>query len=208
MLAEIEQRGSFERRDEMLGKYPPTALELLKIQGLGPKSIRAPVRSLSLSTVDDLERLCREQKLRELPRMGAKLEEKVLRSIAAYRQRAGRFLLNFAQRRRGRIDRLSCASRGRRKITPPAACAADAKPSAIWIFSSPARARPTALGKFVDASARRRKCWAKARTKPASNTATKACRWTCARCRRKATARRCNISPAARITTSRCANVR
>ena len=41
--------------------------------------------------------LCREHKLRELPRMGAKLEEKVLRSIAAYRQRAGRFLLSFAQ---------------------------------------------------------------------------------------------------------------
>ena len=31
--------------------------------------------------------------------MGAKLEEKVLRSIAAYRQRAGRFLLSFAIRR-------------------------------------------------------------------------------------------------------------
>src|ERR1700680_986380 len=39
VLVEIEQRGSFERRDEMLAKYPPTALELLKIQGLGPKSI-------------------------------------------------------------------------------------------------------------------------------------------------------------------------
>ena len=38
ILQEIEPRGTFERRDEMLGKYPPTALELLKIQGLGPKS--------------------------------------------------------------------------------------------------------------------------------------------------------------------------
>src|SRR5271165_5885452 len=40
VLQEIEERGSFERRDEMMEKYPPTALELLKIQGLGPKSIR------------------------------------------------------------------------------------------------------------------------------------------------------------------------
>src|SRR5260221_6503756 len=39
-LEELEKRGSFERRDEMLEKYPPTALELLKILGLGPKSIR------------------------------------------------------------------------------------------------------------------------------------------------------------------------
>src|SRR5579862_8954224 len=96
VLAEIEQRGSFERRDEMLEKYPAGALELLKIQGLGPKSIRLLFETYRCATVDDLERLCREQKLRELPRMGAKLEEKVLRSIAAYRQRAGRFLLSFA----------------------------------------------------------------------------------------------------------------
>jgi DNA polymerase (family X) len=96
VLDEIAARGSFERRDEMLEKYPPTALELLKIQGLGPKSIRLLWEHYRVSTVDDLERICREQKLRTLPRMGAKLEEKVLRSIATYRQSAGRFLLDFA----------------------------------------------------------------------------------------------------------------
>jgi DNA polymerase (family 10) len=97
ILEEIEERGSFERRDQMLEKYPPTALELLKIQGLGPKSIRTLWEHYRVSTIDGLERICREHKLRELPRMGAKLEEKVLRSIASYRQRQGRFLLNFAQ---------------------------------------------------------------------------------------------------------------
>jgi DNA polymerase (family 10) len=97
ILAEIEQRGSFERRDEMIEKYPAGALELLKIQGLGPKSIRLLFETYRCATIDDLERLCQEHKLRELPRMGAKLEEKVLRSIAGYRQRAGRFLLSFAQ---------------------------------------------------------------------------------------------------------------
>jgi DNA polymerase (family 10) len=97
VLQEIEERGSFERRDQMLEKYPPTALELLKIQGLGPKSIRVLWEQHRISTIDGLETLCREHKLRDLPRMGAKLEEKVLRSIAAYRQRAGRFLLSFAQ---------------------------------------------------------------------------------------------------------------
>jgi DNA polymerase (family 10) len=95
-LEEIEQRGSFDRRDQMLEVYPPTALELLKIQGLGPKGIRTLFEAYRVSTIDGLEKICQEQKLRELPRMGAKLEEKVLRSIAAYRQRAGRFLLSFA----------------------------------------------------------------------------------------------------------------
>jgi DNA polymerase (family 10) len=96
ILAEIKDRGSFERRDEMLEKYPPTALEMLKIQGLGPKSIAALIENFRVTTIDDLERLCREQKLRDLPRMGAKLEEKILKSIAIYRRSAGRFLIDFA----------------------------------------------------------------------------------------------------------------
>ncbi len=96
-IEEIEQRGSFERRDQMLELYPPTALELLNIQGLGPKSIKLLFDTYRVSTIDGLEKLCQEQKLRELPRMGAKLEEKVLRSIAQYRQRSGRFLMSFAQ---------------------------------------------------------------------------------------------------------------
>src|SRR5450432_1563321 len=34
-LDEIGQRGSFEKRDLILQQYPPTLLELLRIQGLG-----------------------------------------------------------------------------------------------------------------------------------------------------------------------------
>ena len=100
VLAEIEQRGSFERRDEMLEKYPAGALELLKIQGLGPKSIRLLFETYRCATIDDLERLCREQKLRELPRMGAKLEEKVLRSIASLPPARGPIPAELRARRR------------------------------------------------------------------------------------------------------------
>src|SRR5215510_9678781 len=58
VLAEIEQRGSFEKRDQLLERYPPTALELLKIQGLGPKSIALIWEHFRVSTIDGLERLC------------------------------------------------------------------------------------------------------------------------------------------------------
>jgi DNA polymerase (family X) len=97
VLAEIAASGSCERRDLLLAKFPPTALEFLKIQGLGPKSIALIFEHFRISTIDELERLCQEQKLRDLPRMGAKLEEKVLRSIAGYRQRTGRYLLSYAE---------------------------------------------------------------------------------------------------------------
>jgi DNA polymerase (family 10) len=97
VLREIVEGGSCERRDVLLQKFPPTALEFLKIQGLGPKGIALIFEHYRVSTIDELERLCVEQKLRALPRMGAKLEEKVLRSISQYRQRTGRYLLSYAE---------------------------------------------------------------------------------------------------------------
>ncbi len=118
VLKEIEQRGSFERRDEMLAKYPPGALELLKIQGLGPKSIALLIEHHAVGSIDDLERLCQEKKLRELPRMGAKLEEKVLRSIAAYRLSTGRFLLSFGKRTADELIAYLSETPGIEKITP------------------------------------------------------------------------------------------
>ena len=96
VLAEIDKRGSCERRDELLQKFPPAALDFLKIQGLGPKSIALLFEHFQVRTIDELEQLCKDQKLRTLPRMGAKLEEKVLRGIAQLREHSGRFLLNFA----------------------------------------------------------------------------------------------------------------
>ena len=97
VVAEIVDHGSCERRDVLLAQFPPAALEFLKIQGLGPKSIALIFEHYRISTIDELERLCHEQKLRTLPRMGAKLEEKVLRSIAQYRMRTGRYLLSYAE---------------------------------------------------------------------------------------------------------------
>ena len=96
VLKEIETNGSFDKRDELLRKFPSCALDFLEIQGLGPKSIALLFEHFHVQTMDELEQLCRDQKLRTLPRMGAKLEEKVLRGILQHKERSGRFLLSFA----------------------------------------------------------------------------------------------------------------
>jgi DNA polymerase (family 10) len=118
VLAELVARGSFDRRDELLQRFPPTALEFLKIQGLGPKGIALIFEHFRISTIDELERLCLEQKLRNLPRMGAKLEEKVLRSIAQYRQRSGRYLLSYAEQMAGELIKILRETPGVDAVTP------------------------------------------------------------------------------------------
>jgi DNA polymerase (family 10) len=117
VLGEINKRGSCERRDELLLKFPPAALDFLKIQGLGPKSIALLFEHFQVKTVDELEQLCKDQKLRTLPRMGAKLEEKVLRGIAQLREHSGRFLLNFADNSANEMMEYLRALDGIEKIT-------------------------------------------------------------------------------------------
>jgi DNA polymerase (family 10) len=118
VLEQIVATGSCDRRDQLLEKFPPTALEFLKIQGLGPKSIALIFEHFRISTIDQLETLCREHKLRELPRMGAKLEEKVLRSIAQYRVRSGRYLLSYAESMADELSAALLAVEGVEAVTP------------------------------------------------------------------------------------------
>jgi DNA polymerase (family 10) len=118
VLQQIETIGSCDKRDELLLKFPPAALEFLKIQGLGPKSIALLFEHFRVSTMDELEQLCRDQKLRTLPRMGAKLEEKVLRSIAQHKERSGRFLLSFADNTARELTAYLADLEGIEAITP------------------------------------------------------------------------------------------
>jgi DNA polymerase (family 10) len=118
VLTDLDERGTFARREELLERYPPTALEMLRIQGLGPKTIALLIETFRISTLDDLKRLAEEQKLRTVPRMGAKMEEKILRGIEQYRKSAGRFLLNFAQQTADELTAYLGAVEGVEQVTP------------------------------------------------------------------------------------------
>src|ERR1035441_2564807 len=100
MLANLQmlfKDGSIEAHTELLKKYRPSMLELLKIQGLGPKTIALIWSAYQVSDLEGVEKLAREGKIRTLPRMGEKHELKLLKAIEDYRRIAGRFLLDTAE---------------------------------------------------------------------------------------------------------------
>jgi DNA polymerase (family 10) len=97
-IQELASTGKLSLREELLQKYRPEMLELLNIQGLGPRTISLLWDAFKVSTVAEVEKLAREHKIRDLPRMGAKQEDKILKSIESYRTMAGRFLLSEAAR--------------------------------------------------------------------------------------------------------------
>lgn len=96
-LNEMLHEGKLSLHAEMLKKYRPSMLELLKVQGLGPKTVALIWSAHQVCDLEGVEQLAREGKIRELPRMGEKHEQKILKAIEDYRRIAGRFLLNFAE---------------------------------------------------------------------------------------------------------------
>src|ERR1700680_3146537 len=125
MLANLQmlfKDGRIEVHAELLNKYRPSMLELLKIQGLGPKTIALIWSTFQVSDLESVEKLAREGKIRELPRMGEKHEQKLLKAIEDYRRIAGRFLLDTAEKLAEKlVEHLMAAPLGNvgiEKVTP------------------------------------------------------------------------------------------
>jgi DNA polymerase (family 10) len=97
-IKEIFREGKLKLHSELLEKFHPSMLELLKIQGLGPKTVSLIWSAYKVSSLAEVEQLARDGKLRELPRMSEKSEQKILKSIETYRSISGRFHIDEADR--------------------------------------------------------------------------------------------------------------
>ena len=117
-LLQLFKEGRIEAHSELLKKYRPSMLELLKIQGLGPKTIALIWSAHQVSDLEGVEKLAREGKIRELPRMGEKHELKLLKAIEDYRRIAGRFLLDTAEQLAEKLVEHLLATPGIEKVTP------------------------------------------------------------------------------------------
>ena len=117
-LQHLFNEGTVEAHAEMLQKYRPSMLELLKIQGLGPKTIALIWSAYQVCDIDGVEKLAREGKIRELPRMGEKHEQKLLKAIEDYRRIGGRFLLDTAEQLAEKLVAHLKEAPGVEKVTP------------------------------------------------------------------------------------------
>ena len=85
--------------DELLKEMPAGLLELLKVSGVGPKKAALLHEKLGVKGVDDLEKAAMAHKLKGLPGLGERSEEKILGAIGNYRNlklASARFKLSIA----------------------------------------------------------------------------------------------------------------
>jgi DNA polymerase (family X) len=96
-IREILSTGDYALRKKLLKKYPLTMLEMLSVQSLGPKKALILWREFNCCTVDQLEQLAREGKLRDLAGFGEKTEQNILKAIEVFKKISGRFVIPTAE---------------------------------------------------------------------------------------------------------------
>ena len=92
-IREIATSGDAAFHRELVAEFPPTILDLLRLQGVGPKTVAVLYRELGVRTVDDLEAAARDGRVRALRGMGAKKEALILKALEERKQFAGRHLM-------------------------------------------------------------------------------------------------------------------
>jgi DNA polymerase (family 10) len=117
-IAQIEESGSFDLRRELLEKYSPSILELLKLPGMGPKTVALLFSALQVDSIEKLEAALKTGKLNGLPRFGKKLIDNIKKGIDEYRQHHGRFLVSVAQRAADEITEYLLKFEGIETVTP------------------------------------------------------------------------------------------
>ena len=96
-ILEIEKAGTFPLREELLLQYKPSMLELLKLPGMGPKSVALFWSALEVCSIDELAAALDDGRVASLPRFGEKQIEKLRKGIEEYKQNSGRFLISTAE---------------------------------------------------------------------------------------------------------------
>ncbi|MHB8417442.1 MAG: PHP domain-containing protein [Myxococcales bacterium] len=95
-IAELLETGSLPEHRRLSARVPPGVLEMLRVEGVGPKTAALAWKSLRLTTIDAIEAACRDGRFEALPRMGPKRVAGLLAAIQRHRARGDRIPLHRA----------------------------------------------------------------------------------------------------------------
>jgi len=80
-IREFIETGHVAKLDGLREEYPPAFVQLSRIPGIGPKSLKLMRAELGIEDLDGLKAAIRDEKIRDLPRMGEKSEAKIAKAI-------------------------------------------------------------------------------------------------------------------------------
>ncbi len=95
-IGELVETGSMPYHQELLRQFPPTILDLLYLQGVGPKTVALLYRELGIGSLEQLEAAARDGRLRQIKGMGTKKEAFILKALEERANLGGRRLASEA----------------------------------------------------------------------------------------------------------------
>jgi len=93
-IRELAETGVCRFHQDLLLEFPPTILDLLRLQGVGPKTVALLYSSLNIRSVDELVEAAKAGRLRALKGMGPKKEALILKAVEEREKDRGRHLLS------------------------------------------------------------------------------------------------------------------
>ena len=90
-IKEIVTTGKFSKLEEIKEEIPPSLVEMLSIEGLGPKRIRTLYEKLHIQSMEDLRRAAESGEILKLPGFGPTLVQKILKGIRLLKKAGHRF---------------------------------------------------------------------------------------------------------------------
>jgi DNA polymerase (family 10) len=93
-VRELAETGACRFHQELLKEFPPTILDLLRLQGVGPKTVALLYSTLNIRSIDELVEAANAGRLRALKGMGPRKEALILKAIEEREKDRGRHLLS------------------------------------------------------------------------------------------------------------------
>jgi DNA polymerase (family 10) len=93
VIEEVLETGGSKVLEELEASLPPGILEMMRLEGIGPKTAVRLQKALGIASIDDLEKAGKEGKIKRLKGFGEKTEANILEAIEELRSRQDRFLL-------------------------------------------------------------------------------------------------------------------
>jgi DNA polymerase (family X) len=92
-VAELLETGSARYHQELLQEFPPTVLDLLRLQGVGPKTVALLYHGLGVRSLEELQAAALDGRIRALKGMGTKKEALILKALEERQRFTGRRLM-------------------------------------------------------------------------------------------------------------------
>ncbi|MEO6237137.1 MAG: DNA polymerase/3'-5' exonuclease PolX [Vicinamibacterales bacterium] len=92
-IVELVDTGAVRYHQDLLQQFPPTILDLLHLQGVGPKTVARLYGDLGVRTLEELEQAARDGRIRAMKGMGARKEALILKALEEQRRFVGRRLM-------------------------------------------------------------------------------------------------------------------